>query len=146
MVDSTPARPIPVELSPSASARLRLNQRVMTVVRVSHPARLKPTDITMMMRKKAGNVVACGRAMKPRPNSAIPMWHTARGLKRSNSHPCTGLRTPANSCEPENALDIANLLHPNWCSMRRRYWPKVKPNAAPDRAWNNTAVATIHQP
>ena len=69
-------------------------------------------------------MVACGRAMKPRPDTTIPMRHTVRGLKRSSSQPCAGLRMPANSCEPENALDIANLLHPNWCSDAQKVLAK----------------------
>ena len=80
IMDSTPPNPNPVALSPSANARLRLNQRVMTVARVSHPARLRPMEITMMTAKKARNVFAWGRIMKPRPNSNIPTVHTARGL------------------------------------------------------------------
>ena len=101
IVESAPASPIPVELSPSASARLRRNHRVVTVVSVSQPDRFAPSDNTIMTAKKAMNVSANGRAMKPNPKNTMPACMMERGWNRSSSQPCAGLRIPATSREPE---------------------------------------------
>ena len=146
MSDSTPAMPKPVEPRPRARARFRLNHRVMTVVSVSQPARFMPIDIIKMIARNNGNEFATGNSMKPPPMTRTPTRATERGLNRSISQPWAGLRTPAASCDAENALDMANLLQPKCSSNRSRYCPNVKPNAAPVTPWNATLETTIHQP
>lgn len=111
--ERTPASPIPVELRPRANALLFWNHRVITVVKVSHPARFVPIDMMKIIAKNEVKLFARGRIRNPPPNKRIPACVTIFGLNLSKSQPWIGLNIPAASCDTENALEIANLLQPN---------------------------------